>query len=388
MSNNLSAYHYIKDQPGLHQLCAQLADAQVLALDTEFIREKTYFPRLCLLQIATEDLVACIDPLQVDDMHPLLEILYDKDKLKVLHAARQDLEIFYHLRQTLPAPVFDTQIAATLLGHGDQTGYSTLVKEMLGVELDKAHTRTDWSQRPLDDSQLHYAADDVRYLIRLYPLLRDELKRLGRLGWLEKDFQSLVDPVLYTINPDKLWQRISGHNKLKGRQLAILQRLALWREERAHQQDKPRRWILSDDILLSLARQIPGNLAELEKIRGLSSAQVNKLGKQLLSNISEAKGLPKEKWPTLPGYRRPDKTQEALTDALMAILRIRALDAGISASALANRKEIDRLVMGERDIPLAHGWRAEIAGNAMLDFLQGGKSLLVRQQHLVISDAN
>jgi ribonuclease D len=220
---------YVDTPAALDSLCAQLADASWFALDTEFLREKTYYPKLCLLQIATPDVVACVDPLALDDLAPLLALLADRNITKVLHSARQDMEIFYHLTGSPHAPVFDTQIAAPLLGLADQIGYANLVKEMLGVTLDKLHTRADWSLRPLGEEQLRYAADDVIYLAALYQPLLERLQSHGRLEWLDEDFRQLASPELYAINPENAWLKVKGGNRLKGASLSILQALANFR---------------------------------------------------------------------------------------------------------------------------------------------------------------
>ncbi|MFZ1862467.1 MAG: ribonuclease D, partial [Candidatus Competibacter sp.] len=235
---------YIADHAALVAFCARLDRCSWLALDTEFVREQTFYPQLCLIQIAIPGQVACIDPLALPSLEPLLERLYDPSITKVLHAAYQDLEIFFYLGGTVPAPVFDTQLAALVLGVGDQLGYAALVKQMLGVELAKAHTRADWRQRPLPPEWLAYAADDVRYLEALYTR---QLARLRERGWSEalaEDFQALTDPERYRPQPQEAWRRIREQHRLRGLPLAVLRSLTAWREEQAIQQDRPRRWIL------------------------------------------------------------------------------------------------------------------------------------------------
>lgn len=374
---------YVDSPTALAELCRDLADSPWIALDTEFMREKTYRPQLCLLQVATPNRIACIDPLAIDDLTPLLDLLHAPERLKVLHAARQDLEIFYLLRGEVPGPVFDTQLAATLLGHGDQVGYGNLVRNVLGIELDKNQTRTDWSRRPLDAAQLTYAADDVRYLARLYPLMRDRLEALGRLEWLNEDFAALSDPSTYAVDADRAWTRISGSQKLKGRQLAVLQRLAAWREQRAQATDRPRKWVLADPILIDLARLMPTDLAKLGRIRGVESGLVSRHGETLLGLIREAKALPQTQWPERPGYLQLSPEQDALADAMMAVLRLRAGELQISASMLATRKDLERLAADESaDLPVLHGWRREAAGEALLAFRSGQGRLRVEAGRL------
>lgn len=379
---------YIDTPAQLTALCEQLGRHDWLTLDTEFLREKTYRPRLCLLQVANPEVIACIDPLALDDLTPLLEVLYNRSIIKVLHAAHQDLEIFFEMRGALPAPVFDTQIAATLLGHGDQIGYGNLVKAELGIELDKAHARTDWCHRPLDDAQLDYAADDVRHLREIYLRQRRQLTELGREQWLQADFDELTDPARYSNPPETAWLRVKGANRLRGVQLAVLQSLAAWREEQARQSNRPRRWILKDEVLLDLAKQMPAEETRLRRIRGLEEGSVQRHGAKLLQVIAEAKRLPKEQWPTLKEGQRLPPEQEPLVDMLMALLRERCQQQRVSPSAVAGRRELERLVLGESDIPLLHGWRAAIAGQALQALLSGELALQVEDGQLSIRERN
>lgn len=376
---------YIDSTAGLEELCISLQRHPWLTLDTEFIREKTYRPRLCLIQVANPDVVACIDPLAIGDLTPLLDLLYDPGITKILHAARQDLEIFFEIRGHLPRPIFDTQIAATLLGQGDQIGYATLVQEELGVALDKGHARTDWCQRPLDEGQLHYAADDVRYLRDVYQHQHQRLAAMGRLEWLEEDFNALVDPELYRNHPEHAWQRIKGANRLKGVQIAVLQRLAAWREERARQHDKPRRWIVGDDQLLDMARLLPQDNGQLDRLRGLEEGTKRRYAEEWFKVICEAKQTPREKWPVIKEGPRLESSQEPLVDALMALLREYCDEAQVTPAAVASRRDLERLVLGESEIPLLHGWRSAIAGEQLSAFLSGDTAISVQQGRLVMT---
>jgi ribonuclease D len=375
---------YIDTPEALLSLCAQLRGHDWLTLDTEFLREKTYRPRLCLLQVANPDVVACIDPLALPSLDPLLDILYDPAITTVLHAAHQDLEIFFEMRHVLPAPIFDTQIAATLLGQGEQVGYGALVKEVLGVELEKGHARADWCHRPLDEAQLAYAADDVRYLRDVYLSQLASLRELKREAWLAEDFANMVDPARYSNPPELAWQRLKGANRLRGVQLAVLQQLAAWREEQAQQGDRPRRWILKDEILLDLARHMPQNIESMQRIRGLEEGTVKRHGQALLATITAGMKVPKEQWPTVKMGDRLPAEQDALVDVMMALLRERCRERAVSPSAVAGRRDLEKLIMGERDIPLLHGWRAAIAGDKLLSLLQGELSLTVSDGRLTI----
>lgn len=376
------AERYVDSPAALAELCRSLRRSPWLALDTEFIRERTYYPQLCLIQVADADTVACVDPMALDDLGPLLDLLYDPAITKVLHSAYQDLEIFYHLRGTVPGPVFDTQVAATLLGHGEQVGYATLVKDLLGVDLDKSQSRTDWARRPLDPAQLRYAADDVRYLREVYLRQHSELERRGRLDWLADDFRELCDPGRYRTEPREAWRRLKGHQQLKGAQLAVLRALAAWREERAAAADRPRRWILSDEVLLDLARRQPETEDQLKRSRGLEATTLKRHGPALLELIAQGRAEPPEHWPQPVPRLKLDAEQEALLDAMMALVRLRGVQHAVSPQTLAGRRDLERLLAGDPDASLLHGWRARLAGREVAALLRGELRLEVHEGRL------
>ncbi len=367
---------YIDSAADLAALCARLRDRTWLTLDTEFIREKTYRARLCLVQLASEDDVACIDTLAIDDLGPLLELLLDPTITKVLHAARQDLEIFHDLAGgRVPAPVFDTQLAATLAGFGDQIGYAELVRRLLGVELDKSQARTDWSARPLDPEQLNYAADDVRHLREVYARLHARLEAAGRLAWLADDFATLVDPATYRSDPETAWRKLRGANQLRGRQLAVLRALAAWRERQAAEADRPRRWIMDDAALLALARSAPSRREQLAKVRGLGDGLIRRHGSDLLELIRDARNAQTEGEAPPPRPRPLTAAEEAGVDALMALVRLQAHRHEVSPATLATRRDLEALVRGEADLPLLTGWRRGLVGDLLTSFLAGEVTL-------------
>ncbi|NNF96326.1 MAG: ribonuclease D, partial [Halobacteria archaeon] len=294
------------------------------------------------------------------------------------HAAWQDLEIFYDQWGRIPTPVFDTQIAAALLGFSDQIGYANLAEQLLEIQLDKTASRTDWAQRPLSPQQLAYAADDVNYLLKLYPIILQRLTKLGRDSWLEEDFAALTDPTAYAKSEGMAWQRVSGNGRLKPRQLAALQRLATWREQQARQRNKPRKWILSDDLLLMLARHLPPDYAKLAKVHGLPERLLNQSGEEIIAAINAALAIADDALPTVSQKQRLTPVQECLADTLMAYLRLLAQENQISPASLSTRKEIEKMVRGKRDIPLLHGWRSHLAGEPLLDLIDGKIALTVK----------
>lgn len=367
-------YLWIDTADALQTLCAQLSTHEWLALDTEFIRERTYYPKLCLVQVATPQLVACVDALVLASLDPLLTVLDDGRILKVLHSARQDLEIFFNLNGQVPAPLFDTQLAASFVGFPDQAGYATVVQGLLGVNLEKSHTRADWTRRPLPPAVRQYAADDVRYLREIYPRLKQQLESQQRLDWLNSETARLTDPATYRPDPDNAWQRLRGLQRLKPCQLAAAKALAAWRERAAMQSNLPRQWVLKDQVLADIAKQLPTSSDALHSIRGLQESMARQYAEEWLALIAAAQGQAKPP----PEPQRLSAVQEALVDALMSVLRLRGAASGVSPAQLASRAELERLVRGERDIPVLQGWRLQTTGQALLDFLEGRATLDVK----------
>lgn len=366
---------YIDRPEQLPLLCEQISREPWIALDTEFLREKTYYPKFCLLQIAAPGWVACVDPLAIPDLSTLFAAIYNPAITKVLHSCRQDLEIFYRITGRIPTPIFDTQIAAPLLGFQENPGYAMLVSSFLNINLNKAHTRTDWSARPLSKDQIQYAADDVIYLCKIYTKMGEQLEKLDRLNWLDSDFALLNNPELYQLSPENAWLKIRGKNKLTGRQLSILQSLSEWREQTAQSENKPRNWLFPDDMLLELAKLQPVTVNDLTKIRNINERSVNRYGKVLCELIDVARQRSpkplKEKDRTI----KKTQTHEAIMDVLNAVVRIRAEENSLNPVILATRKELEQLLFEEEDCPLLHGWRYNMAGKELQDLLQGKYSV-------------
>lgn len=371
------ADRYVDTGADLADFVAALARADWFAIDTEFLRERTYYPKLCLIQIATPDLIGCIDPLAIDDLSPLYAVLNDARITKVMHACSQDLEILYQLTGQVPAPLFDTQLAAPLLGYPEQIGYANLVQEMLGVSLEKGHSRTDWSARPLDVKQIEYALDDVRYLVPLYRKIRERLDAAGRTRWLDDDFRRYSAVERYRPVPEDAWRRIKGIDRLRSASLAVLQALAEWREKTAQQKDRPRNWILRDDLLLEIARRRPVTVEALQGIRDFPERTLRTHGAELAALIADAA---QRKPAPLPEGERPGKptsAQEAVADLLAAYLGVLAERNAINPASLASRKQLLALVRGERDVPLLQGWRNELAGKELSALLDGERVLAI-----------
>ena len=378
-------YQYIDTPAALTELCGRLKGKPWIAVDTEFMRERTYYPELCLVQVATDELVACVDPLALTSLEPLLAVLLDERTVKVLHAARQDLEIFFHMAGRVPAPVFDTQVAARFLGLPDQAGYGAVVQSMLGITLDKSHARTDWARRPLSAAALDYAADDVRHLRDLYHKILAELAARDRGAWVEPELKALVDEKLYRPDPENAWHRVRGIQRQKPKTLSVIKSLAAWRERTAMAENRPRQWILKDESLMDLAKQLPRDLESLAAVRGVGDSLAKRHGAELLKMLGEdgdSSGVERHVRET---PLKPE--QEALVDALNALLRLSAARGDVSAASLANRAELEKLVRGERELSLLKDWRLEMAGRELLEFLEGRLTLSAQGGALKVNPA-
>ncbi len=378
--------HFIDNIDSLKAICEQFAQSEFLALDTEFVRQTTYYPILALIQICDGKQIAIIDPLAIEDLSSLMTVLYNKNITKAIHSARQDMEIFYYLNQSVPDALFDTQISAALLGYGEQIGYAALVKLLLNVDLDKSQTRTDWLKRPLTQKQIDYAADDVRYLAQLYPLQKAKLQSLGRLQWLEKDFQFLSSNSTYAPSPETIWKKTRGLNRLKKQKLAILKNLAALREELAIAQNRPRRRVMADELLLDLAMNPPAGDNELSGYKGLSTGFLQHNGQAIMSAIEAGLNTADADCPQLPVYEKLSQNEEALADCLMAIMHLSAQNNNISPRCLCSRKELDALIKGQRELSVLSGWRNELIGKHLLKFLSGDAQLSYHSGQLVFSD--
>ena len=375
-------YDYIDTQEHLEKFVETISHYDWVAIDTEFIREKTYFSRLCLLQVATTDHLACIDPLAIKDISALKKILYDPKITKVWHAAHQDQEIFYNIFGEPPSPIFDTQPAAAVLGIGDQIGYAKLIESFLGITLEKTQSRTDWSRRPLSDKQLEYAIDDVRYLRQAYPKIVKRLQEQSRLEWLQSDFDRYTAAETFSPKPEKMWKKVKGHQRLKPLQLTIVQELAAWRETIALKKDLPRKWIMSDDFILDLAIQQPDNMDEISNMRTLKSKKDSRYFKDWLARIHKAQQMKENDWLRLPAFKKPSQDQAILVDLLMVAIRKQANRHNISASIITSRKKLEKLVMsGATQLP--NDWRGALVNPIISKILNGSAHFSVENGNKV-----
>ncbi len=365
----------ITDSAALAALVERLAQHPFVAVDTEFMRENTYWPDLCLIQIASPEEAAAIDP-KADglDLQPLWDLLvHNEEVLKVFHAGGQDLEIVYNMTGRTPHPLFDTQVAAMALGFGEQVGYSNLIESMLGHTLDKGARFTDWSRRPLDKRQIDYAIGDVTHLATIFPRMVQKLKKSGRGIWLDEEMERLADPSSFAFEPEDAWKRL----KLPSRNPAVLGRLraiAAWREKEARGKDLPRGRIIKDDTLNELAAHPPKTQDDLGKVRGLSAGwRNNDIGARLMQALANAKPLSADELPDREP-RRPGLTKDAalVSDLLKLLLKIRAKEAGVAPKLIARTDDLDALAAGVRtDLPILQGWRFDQFGRDALDLVEG-----------------
>jgi ribonuclease D len=343
-------------------ICPEIDHQDPVGVDTEFVRERTYFAELSLIQLATRDALFCVDPLTGGAMDDFWDCLLSRTW--VLHSGRQDIEVVYQAAKRMPAAVFDTQVAAALLGHAPQLGYASLVKEFFGVELAKSHTRADWSKRPLTEELLHYAAEDVQYLLPAHATLAEELDRRGRLDWALEDSAQLLNPGLYEVDAEGAIDRLKAARNLRGRRRAAAARLAVWREREAIRANRPRQWIARDNVLVAIASALPETMSALEDIGGLAPGLARRRGHRLLEIVAESAGDDHDYRPPAA----PSEAQKTLLKRLQARVAAQASDLGVAAEVLASRKDLAAIAMGrESESRALAGWRGELMGADLLD---------------------
>ncbi len=351
--------HYqLVDQPDT--LAPVLQRNEHLGVDTEFMREKTYFAQLCLLQIATPDEIYCVDPLTESGQQAFWQHLLERDW--VVHSARQDIEIVYQAAETMPASLFDTQVAAALLGYPAQVGYAGLVNELFGIEMAKSHTRADWTKRPLREAYLQYAAEDVEHLLPAFDRLSEQLERKGRLEWAREDSHALLDARLYEIDPAQAIGRLKGARNFRGRRRAAAARLAAWRESEAIKRDRPRQWIARDSVLLEIAYHLPGSRKQLERLDGMPPKLMSRVGKRLLEEVAASARDENDYRPPQP----PSESQKGLLKEMQAEVSRAAEALGIAAETLASKRELSAIIIsGNRESRVFSGWRKDVIGDVL-----------------------
>lgn len=379
----------ITDNDSLLKLCERLAAADFVAVDTEFMRENSYWPDLCLVQIASLNEAAAIDPKAESlDLAPLLSLLVNNDNvLKVFHAGGQDLEIIFNLTGSTPHPLFDTQIAAMALGLGEQVGYSNLVENLLGESLDKGARFTDWGRRPLDQRQIDYAIGDVTHLADLFPRMLERLRKTGRGAWLDQEMERLADPHAYANDPGLAWKRVRIPSR-KPDVLGRLKALAAWRELEARSKNLPRGRIMKDETLADIASHPPSIQEGLTRVRGLSSAwKTNDIGARLMDALAAAHPLPPSEMPPRED-RQPGLGKEGalVADLLKLLLKIRARESNVAARLIARTEELEALAAGRREgLQILEGWRFDEFGRDALDLVEGRLAFAIRDGKLAMT---
>ncbi|NNC60638.1 MAG: ribonuclease D [Erythrobacter sp.] len=384
----MKIHDLITDTETLRTLCERLSESEFVCVDTEFMRENTYYPELCLVQIGNEEEAAAIDPLASGiDLTPLLDLLCENDEvLKVFHAGGQDVEIVYNLTGKTPQPIFDTQIAMMAVSQSEQIGYANMVETWLGKTIDKGARFTDWSRRPLTDRQIEYAIGDVTDLATIFPRLLEKLVQTGRGAWLNAEMEKLADPANYKNDANLAWRRIRS----SGRNPAVLGRLkalAAWRENEARHKNIPRGRIVRDETLADIASHPPKKQADLAKVRGLSQAwRDNDIGKRMMKVLASAEPLPKEEMPVKAKRGAPLGKEGALVaDLLKLLLKIRAREIDIAARLLTRADEMEALAAGVRNLPILEGWRYEVFGKDALELVEGRLAFAVKNGKLTMT---
>jgi ribonuclease D len=382
----------IRDSKTLADFCKQIDSADFITVDTEFMRENTFWPELCLIQVAGNGVAAAIDPLVRDlDMGPLLDLLTNnEDVLKVFHAGGQDVEIIYNLTGKTPHPIFDTQIGAMALSQAEQVGYSNLVESWLGISVDKGARFTDWARRPLDARQIDYAIADVTHLAKIFPMMLDALMKKGRGAWLDEEMERLADVETYAQRPEDAWQRVKIPTR-KADVLGRLRALAAWRETEARSKNLPRGRIAKDETLADLASHPPKSQSDLARVRGLSPTWgSNDIGQRLMQALSSAEPMARDDIPDLGAKRQgPGKEGALIADLLKLLLKIRARELNVASRLIARGDDLDALASGVREnLAVLRGWRNDIFGQDALDLVDGKLAFAVADGKLVMTRAD
>lgn len=362
----------VENDAQLKEFLALCEKSSYMAIDTEFLREKTYYAKLCLIQVAIEGASAIIDPFTIKDLTVMASVLTNNNIVKIFHASSQDIEILYHETGVVPTPVFDTQVAAALLGKSQQASYAALVQSFCQVTLPKKDSFTDWSRRPLSPSQVEYAADDVTYLPRIYNDMVKQLTEKGRMSWLDDAFAEISNPRKYEVDPRSRYRKLKRVNQLSPRQMAAAREFAAWRELRAQKLNIPRKWVVSDEQIVEACRREPRSLDELYMVRGLRESLKAGDARHVLKLIQTGLNCPEEDLPQTKVSQRSEANVDIAVDLMNAIVRLRARENKIAPQTLAPHAELMKLARGhDEDCDLLKGWRYRVVGKELSDFLEG-----------------
>ncbi|MDQ0454102.1 ribonuclease D [Rhizobium paknamense] len=362
----------------LEAACATLAQSDFITIDTEFLRETTFWPELCLIQMASPTLEVIVDPLAEGlDLKPFFELMANSAVTKVFHAARQDIEIIFHLGNLIPHPIFDTQVAAMVCGFGDSVSYDQLVQKIKNVQIDKSSRFTDWSRRPLSEKQLDYALADVTHLRDVYLKLRDELEREGRAGWLKEEMAILEARETYDLHPDDAWQRLKMRLR-KPQELMVLKGVAAWREREARARNVPRSRVLKDDAIFEIAQQQPKDAEALGRLRTIPKGwERSSSGSAIVETVNAALAIPKAEWPQIQRQAHVPEGTASAVELLKVLLRLTSEKHGVAAKMIANTDDLEKIALdGEKaEVPAMSGWRRELFGDYALKLINGGVAL-------------
>ncbi len=381
-----AAIEVITTTEDLAALCTRLAEADYVTVDTEFMRERTFWPILCLVQVAGPDTAVAIDAMAEGiDLAPLFALMADESVLKVFHAARQDIEILYNLNGRAPTPMFDTQVAAMVCGFGDSVSYEALAAKLAKARIDKSLRFTEWARRPLSDRQLRYAIDDVRHLRVVYEKLAKRLDDTGRAAWVAEEMAALTDPAIYAMHPEEAWRRIKTR-VTDPRALAVLREVAAWRESEAQTRDVPRNRIVRDEALLEIATHAPPAAKDLARTRGLArSIAEGAMGRQILAAVARGVALPDADCPQAPKRRPTPRGVGPVADLLKVLLKMKSETHDVAQRLIATSADLERIAgENEPDVPALHGWRREVFGNDALALKTGKLALMIRGRKLQV----
>jgi len=374
----------------LEQVCARLSETDFVCVDTEFMRESTFWPELCLIQMAGGDVEVIVDPLAANlDLESFFELMRNQNVTKVFHAARQDIEIIQYLSESLPSPVFDTQIAAMVCGFGEQVGYADLIQKLLNIPIDKTSRYSDWRRRPLHEHQLTYALADVTHLAKAYPKLVEQINKAGRASWLTEEMQALVNPDLYIQHPDNAWKRLKLRNIKKNR-LGILIELAKWREATAQSRNLPRNRVVKDDVLYEVANRAPENEDELANLRSITKGIVrSSYGIELLKGVQRGLAIDHDLLPVIKRPPRLNSQTQAIVELLKVLLKTTAAQHNVASKIIANAKDIEQIALDDNaDVAALKGWRRDLFGADAIALKNGRISLGLRDGAICAIEIN